>query len=63
MAYSHHDPHKASLDDAFFALARAPPFGFRVAHARDVPFPRDVFAEGDGLDAERAVVHVYTLTA
>ena len=62
MAYSHHDPHKAALDDAFFALAAAPPFGFTVTHVRDVRFERDLCVQGDGLDEARAVVYFYTLT-
>ena len=62
MAYSHHDPHKAALDDAFFALAAAPPFCFAVTHVRDIRFERDLFVQGDGLDDARAVVYFYTLT-
>ena len=62
VAYSHHDPHKAALDDAFFALAAAPPFSFQVEHVRDIRFERDVFVQGDGLDEARAVVYFYTLT-
>jgi len=62
VAYSHHDPHKAALDDAFFALAAAPPFCFAVTHVRDIRFERDLFVQGDGLDDARAVVYFYTLT-
>ena len=62
VAYSHHDPHKAALDNAFWALAAAPPFCFAVRHERDVRFERDLFIENDGLDEARAVVHFYTLT-
>ena len=62
MAYSHHDPHKAALDDAFFARAAAAPCGVAVTHVRDVRFERDLFVQNDGLDEARAVVYFYTLT-
>ncbi len=34
VAYSHHDPRKAPLDDAFFDRAAAPPFAFACRKAR-----------------------------
>jgi hypothetical protein len=34
VAYSHHDPGKAALDNAFFPLAQAAPYGFAVRKAR-----------------------------
>jgi predicted nicotinamide N-methyase len=62
VAYSHHDPAKAALDNNFFVLAKAAPFRFAVRHVREVPFAQDVFTEGDGLDLARAMVHFYELT-
>ena len=61
VTYSHHDPGKAALDDAFWALAAAPPFHFVVRKLREVRFDRDVFLESDGLDEQRAVVYFYEL--
>ena len=60
-AFSHHDPGKAPLDLAFFALAAEPPFALEATHVRDVRYERDVFVMGDGLDDERAIVHFYEL--
>lgn len=61
VAFSHHDPEKSALDMAFFDLARAPPFRFRVLHCAGQQFARDLFIEGDGLDEARAMVHHYEL--
>ena len=61
VTYSHHDPGKAALDNAFWALAAAAPYGFRVRKLREVRFERDLFVEGDGLDDARAVVFFYEL--
>ncbi len=62
VAYSHHDPGKAALDNKFWELAAAAPFHFVVRRVREHAFARDLFTEGDGLDDARAVVYFYTLT-
>jgi len=61
VTFSHHDPAKAPLDLAFFDLARAPPFHFDVERHVSRQYERDIFMMNDGLDGERATVHVYTL--
>ena len=61
IAFSHHDPHKAPLDMAFFELARAGPFAFAVRHCPGHQFAADVFCEHDGLDEQRSFVHHYEL--
>jgi nicotinamide N-methyltransferase len=60
VSYSHHDPGKAALDNAFWALA--PAAGFAARKVREVQFASDLFEEGDGLDQARAVVYFYELT-
>lgn len=62
VSYSHHDPRKAALDNAFWTLAAAPPFCFTVRKLREVRYERDLFVEGDGLDDERAVVYFFEMT-
>lgn len=62
VSYSHHDPQKAALDNAFFTLAVEPTYGFTVTKVRDIEFERDTFVENDGLDDQRRIVHFYELT-
>ena len=59
-AFSHHDPLKAPLDLAFFDKASAAGLAWRKVS--ETAFERDLFEEGDGMDAQRAVVLFYELS-
>jgi predicted nicotinamide N-methyase len=62
VTFSHHDPHKAEKDLNFFALAESAEFGFRVVKMEAEARQSYPFVERDGMDEERGVVYVYTLT-
>jgi len=62
VTFSHHDPAKKLLDLNFFTLAREPQFNFEVTFIGQEFRKSYPFVESDGLDEERGVVYMYTLT-
>lgn len=60
-AFSHHDPGKRDKDLAFFTIAEEE-FGFVVEKINEEKRKSYPFVEHDGLDDQRGVIYIYTLT-
>lgn len=62
VSYSHHDPQKSSLDLNFFELAKQDPFNLKVSYVGKEIRQTYPFREEDGMDEQRGVVYLYTVT-
>lgn len=62
VTFSHHDPQKRELDLNFFRLAEQEPYNLTVTYLGEDVRQSYPFREGDGMDEQRGVVYLYTLT-
>jgi EEF1A N-terminal glycine/lysine methyltransferase len=62
VSFSHHDPLKKELDLNFFEMAKQEPYNLNVNYVGKEIRQTYPFREGDGLDEQRGIVYLYTLT-